>query len=209
MLNPLKIGQRSQNTPETTSSKEEKILPDQQQKNLSQKPDEVSSPPSSTIEAAPDWASDLGVERGTAEEAEAEALGLQTQAAMLDQESFHKVFCGGFTAVGHMTGLESLKVDEQDEKAVACTNALYETILDVPMLHFLLMPQSKWLGRAVAIGMFTLPMVNNVKIEIEAKAQAAKKDDPEPSPAATQASRKSEESMKKESHQPQPIIEAV
>lgn len=162
---------QKQNQPESQtpeSSKEEKNQPGQQQKNLNEKPETVSSPPSST-DAPPEWAGELGVERGTADEAEAEAQGLQTATAMLDQESFHKVFCGGFTAVGHMTGLESLMVDEADGKAAACTQALYETILDVPMLHFLLMPQNKWLGRAMAIGMFTIPMVNAVKNEIAMK----------------------------------------
>lgn len=183
MLNPLKIGQRSQNTPETVSSKEEKNQPGQQQKSLNENPEMVSSPPSST-DAPPEWVSDLGVERGTAEETEAAAQGMQAQQMMLGKDDFHRVFCGGFQMASAITGLKSLNVEETDAKAEAASKALYDTILDVPMLHFLLMPQGKWLERAAAIGMFTVPMVLSVRAEIALRQTENGEDDPEPSSGA-------------------------
>lgn len=88
------------------------------------------------------------------------------QSNMIDKEGFHELFCGGFNVAHHMSGLKSLAVDKSDGKSIAASGALYDTIQDIPMLHFLLMPQGKWMERAVAIGMFTIPMAQNVAAEL-------------------------------------------
>lgn len=97
--------------------------------------------------------------------------GIDTPAppGRLDKENFHKLFIGVFKVCSLGTGLKSLHVEASDDTAHAASDALYETILDIPMLHFLLEPQGKWMGRAVCIGMFVVPMTMNVQAEIAAR----------------------------------------
>lgn len=163
MLNKLLIGNPKPEEPQPNNL--EKNQPGQAQNPINEKPETVSSPVSST-DAPPEWASDLGVERGTPEQAEAEAQGVQYASEFLDKESWHKVFCAGFCAASSMTGFQSLHVDETDGRAIGCTDALYETFLEIPALHFLLKPPGKWAARAFAIGAFTLPMAKGVQMEI-------------------------------------------
>ncbi len=94
---------------------------------------------------------------------------------MLGKDEFFKLFVGGFTVAGALTQLKSLKVEETDEKARAASDALYETISDIPALHFLLEPQGKWMGRVVCIGMFVVPMSLNVRNELAARASVKPK----------------------------------
>lgn len=103
------------------------------------------------------------------EEAEQEAQHVQVTSEMIETEAFHALFCTGFCTASYITGLKSLEVDKSDGAARACTQALYDTIIDTPALHFLLMPQNKWLERAIAIGMFTIPMAGAVSKEMKAK----------------------------------------
>ncbi len=93
-------------------------------------------------------------------------------AAMLGPNEFHAVFCVGFSTASHMTGLKSLEVNKDDAAAQNCTRALYETIQDIPLLHFLLQPQNKWFERAIAIGAFAVPMAAAVSAEIEERNAA-------------------------------------
>lgn len=88
---------------------------------------------------------------------------------MLDKESFHKVFVGVFNVASVLTHLQSLKVANDDGNGRAASDALYETILDIPALHFLLEPQGKWAGRIMCIGMFAVPMAINVQAELAAR----------------------------------------
>lgn len=98
--------------------------------------------------------------------------------AMLDKEAFHALFCGSFEVGSLMTGLKSLHVDKGDGKAVAASAALYDTILDVPMLHFMLKPQGKWMARVMAMGMFGFSMSQAVKAELSERQRAAGKANP-------------------------------
>ena len=93
--------------------------------------------------------------------------------AVIDKEGFQSLFVGSFEFAHHFTGYQSLKVAKADARAKNCADALYETILDVPQLHFLIKPQSKWYGRAAAIGMFTIPMAIAVRNEHFARRHAA------------------------------------
>jgi len=89
---------------------------------------------------------------------------------MLSKEEFHKVFIGGFKAGHHFTGFKSLLIKpDREGKAEACSHALYETIVDCPSLHFMLTPQSKWWGRAFAIGAFMVPTAAGIALEIKAR----------------------------------------
>ncbi len=120
---------------------------------------------------APDHFDDLiddEIEHERAQEIE------QLSSEMLECDAFHQVFCTGFTTASYLTGLKSLAVDKNSGEAKACTQALYDTIRDIPALHFLLMPQSVWLERAIAIGSLTVPMAIGVSNEIKAKKGAGK-----------------------------------
>lgn len=114
----------------------------------------------------------------TEAEAEEQAASEQAQqeyyeqSNMIGREEFHALFCTAFCTGSYLTGLQSLMVDSSDGGAKACTSALYDTILDVPALHFLLMPQGKWLERVIAIGTFAVPMSLAVSAEMKAKRAA-------------------------------------
>lgn len=116
----------------------------------------------------PDWGA-LGVAGIKPDTAEPESTF--SDQVMLDKNAFHSLFCGGLSAAGHMTGFQSLMVDENDGKAIACTQAIHDTIMDIPALHFILMPQNKWFERIIAIGVFTVPMAIGVKTELMARAE--------------------------------------
>lgn len=85
---------------------------------------------------------------------------------MLSADDFCKVFVGGFNAAHHLTGLRALKIEQGDGAAQDAAKAIYDTILEVPALHFMLRPGGKWLERALAVGMFALPMARAVKAEL-------------------------------------------
>ena len=50
--------------------------------------------------------------------------------------------------------------------------AVYDTIREMPSLHFLLRPGGKWMQRAFALGAFGVPVAIGCKIEAQAKRQA-------------------------------------
>lgn len=107
---------------------------------------------------------------------------------MIDVQAFHALFCVSFNTASAVTKLKSLAVDAADEACINCTRALYETIADVPMLRFMLMPNGKWAERAVAIGMFTVPMAMGVSNELASRNVKAKTEQSKenPQPSATQ-----------------------
>lgn len=85
---------------------------------------------------------------------------------ILSEDDFHKVFCTGFNIASKMSGLKSLEVNETDGAARGASHALYETISDIPALHFILQPGGKWGQRALLIGAFAVPMALSVRAEI-------------------------------------------
>lgn len=93
---------------------------------------------------------------------------------LLDKESFHGLFIGVFTVAEIATRLTSLHVEASDDKARAASDAIYETIYDIPALHFMLQPSGKWLGRIACIGMFVAPMSLNVSAELAARGGSKK-----------------------------------
>ena len=92
----------------------------------------------------------------------------------IQREDFHKLFLTGFNVAHNLTGYKSLKVSPEDSAAQDCSTAIYDTILDIPALHFLLNPSNKWMDRAVAIGAFTIPMAIAVKTEAAQKKKPVK-----------------------------------
>ena len=87
---------------------------------------------------------------------QSEAHQRTSSSHMISADDFYKMFGGGFTFFGHMTKVEPFKMVENMPSSRPASDALYETILDIPALHFLLNPMrhSKWIGRAFVIGVF-------------------------------------------------------
>lgn len=106
---------------------------------------------------------------------------------MIDHAAFHALFCVSFNTASAVTKLKSLSVDKDDDACQNCTRALYETIYDIPMLHFMLKPSGKWMERAVAIGMFTVPMAMGVSAELAARRVPVGGDNEQPSSPAPMA----------------------
>lgn len=84
----------------------------------------------------------------------------------LEKGDFHKLFCTSFVMASHLSGLKSLHVDEGDGKARAASEALYDTILEVPALHFLIQPSGQKMQRVLAVAAFALPMAVGVRNEL-------------------------------------------
>jgi len=93
----------------------------------------------------------------------------------LQKDDFHKMFLTGFSIAHNLTGYRSLQVENDNQSAKDCANALYECIEDIPALHFLLKPQNKWFDRAITIGAFTVPMAISVANERHLRKQPVDK----------------------------------
>lgn len=92
---------------------------------------------------------------------------------MIGADDFTKLFFAGFNVAHGVSGLQSLKIPEGDSSATACAAALHETIMDIPSLHFLLMPQGKWIPRIMAIAAFTIPVGRGVADEMRQRRKPA------------------------------------
>lgn len=109
------------------------------------------------------------------EEAQAEAeVRASVSASMLSKDQFIDSFFGLHKMAANMTGIEAIrlpnnKVDEPLGREVADT--LYETILDIPMLHFMLQPGNKWLGRGFVMIAYVQGMRGAILEERRQKAQ--------------------------------------
>lgn len=110
--------------------------------------------------------------------------GAPVVAPKITKEQFVQSFTGAFRGAHKLTGLKSLDIPPQDEPgAQACAEAMYESILDIPMLHWILDPSGKWMGRAMAIGFFVVPMAGSVSRELaERRRPAARPGAPRPAP---------------------------
>lgn len=135
----------------------------------SQAPEQADASPVSSTESGPDHFDDLL--EGPAGPSGPSGGGTVLPPNVLDKDAFHRLFVGVFSVASVLTHLQSLKVSNDDGSARAASDALYETILDIPALHFLLEPQGKWAGRVMCIGMFAVPMAINVQAELAARSR--------------------------------------
>ncbi len=95
---------------------------------------------------------------------------------MLTRQQFEESFIGLHGMAAAFSGLESIalpnsRVDTGTANEVA--GAIYETILDVPMLHFILQPGNKWLGRALVMVVYVQGMRGAVGAELAARRKDA------------------------------------
>ena len=144
-------------------------------------PEEPSSPPVSGAEFSAQSVTSSPADAPTHIDALIEGATVAETAAtappapvMIGADDFTKMFFAGFNVAHGVTGLQSLKIPEGDSGAVACAQALHETIMDIPALHFLLMPQGKWIPRIMAIAAFTVPVGRGVAAELHQRRRPAK-----------------------------------
>ena len=157
----LQIGnKKTKNQPQEQLSQTEP-QPENQTKatEASAEPLNTSSP---QIDAEPTHFDDL---ISDAEASEFEHEQAEVRSNMLTQEDFRTLWVKGFGGASMLTGIKALSLPNSHvgiEEAEMCADAIYETILDIPALHFMLNPSNKWLERAMVIGMFTMGMRNAV-----------------------------------------------
>ncbi len=145
-----------------------------------QEPTETPTPPEAqeTMPDQPEPETEAGFsEAGSADGAHIDALldgagdtpPTPPTNVQLDKASFHKLFCGTFTMASHLSGLKTLAVNDGDGRALAASEALYETIEETPALHFLIQPSGKKMQRIIAIATFAVPLAIGVRNELAAR----------------------------------------
>ena len=94
---------------------------------------------------------------------------------LMDKAGFRTVFFGGAEfAKNFKPEYQSLKMlNEGNPQAVAAIDCLYDSIMDVPQLHWLLNPGGKWAQRGFAIGMFFIPFGFALYKDIKSEKQTA------------------------------------
>jgi hypothetical protein len=132
--------------------------------------------------------SDIDPEAGFDDVEDSGTEGPEPSTAVLDADAFYQVFRGMVALPNVLIGLQgepplqALQVDEGNPSARAASDALYETIQDVPALHWLLAPESVWLKRALTIGAFVVPTAMAARAEFHqrhADRQPERQDDAE------------------------------
>tara|TARA_B100001989_G_C24541525_1_gene467882 strand:- start:1515 stop:2096 length:582 start_codon:yes stop_codon:yes gene_type:complete len=113
------------------------------------------------------------------ETAQAEEQQEQVKATMLTKEQFIQSFFGLHGAAAAVTGIQALalpnsRINHATGSEIA--EMFYETILDIPILHFMLYPENKWLGRGVMMIVYVQGMRGAIAEERGSKAKKA----PEP-----------------------------
>jgi len=100
---------------------------------------------------------------------------------MMSQDDFTANFIGLHGAAATFSGIKSLAlpnshVNEATAEEVA--GVLYETILDIPMLHFMLYPGNKWIGRGFVMIMYVQGMRGAISAEMAEKGHKKQKAKP-------------------------------
>jgi hypothetical protein len=120
-----------------------------------------------TIEGAPDFRalagefSDQGAQPQT-------GVTASPAGVVMDRATFHKTFQGMFGLGSNWFKSLAIKPDEQASANAAC-DAIYDSALEVEWLKFLIQPGNVWVGRILAIAMFTGPKLQALRAEIEAR----------------------------------------
>lgn len=109
-------------------------------------------------------------------EEEAQAEEVEERAAvsgqMLTQEEFRKSFFGLHGMAATFSGLKSLELPNSHvsaETGSEIADTIYETILDVPLLHGLLYPNNKWIGRGFMMIVYVQGMRGAIREELQAR----------------------------------------
>ena len=87
----------------------------------------------------------------------------------IDRDVWCTGFLGAHKMVGQATGLGTLIAAPELPGGMDAAGALYDSIVDTPMLHFMVRPGSLWLQRTMLIGAFYVPIVGGVRAELRAR----------------------------------------
>ena len=107
------------------------------------------------------------------EQAEEEHKALTSK--MLTRDEFRDSFVGLHGAAAAFTGIKALALPNSHINTATAdevSDTIYETILDIPMLHFMLYPGNKWLGRGFVMVMYVQGMRNAIGEEVAARNNA-------------------------------------
>ncbi len=103
-------------------------------------------------------------------EAEGGAASLPVGAdGLLTFEGFNEGFKAAFLIGGDLTGLQTLKAAPDQATAVPASRALYDTLKEIPWMHWMLHPGGKWMQRAILIGAFSAPLYLGCREEMKAR----------------------------------------
>ena len=95
--------------------------------------------------------------------------GKLTPTGRMTYEVFDQTFCAVFSVAGHATGFKTLVDAPGLGSRPDATKAMYEIILDTPALHWMIEPSGLWMQRALALGMFFVPVAQGVANEMREK----------------------------------------
>ena len=86
----------------------------------------------------------------------------------LSKDDFRKSFFGMHSAAAAFTGRKALALPNShvnEDIGNEVSDAIFETIEDIPMLHFMLEPNNKWIGRAFVMVVYVQGMRNALAAE--------------------------------------------
>jgi len=104
---------------------------------------------------------------------EPESIGVGSD-GFITPEAFHQGFLFGFVCAGELLNLDTLRGAAKRETAEPASRAIYDTIRDMPSLHFMIQPGAVWFKRLMTIGAFVMPLAVECTREIkQARANVA------------------------------------
>lgn len=171
MFSSLKIGNNSKEAPEKTPETE----PSQNSQNqaFQSQPEFATSSPENEEPSHFDHL----IEKGD-DPSPDHAPAPQNQ--LLSQEQFRQSFIGLHGMAASFSGIKALALPNShinEGTAHEVADTLYETIQDVPILHFLIQPGNKWLGRALVMAVYVQGMRGAVAQEMAEKRKYSQKMD--------------------------------
>lgn len=85
---------------------------------------------------------------------------------MVGQDEFYEgYFCGTFKVLSLIKPYQTFKMVDKVEYSREASDAIYETIVEVPFLHFLLSPEGKWAERVMSVGLFGMALNSTLEKE--------------------------------------------
>lgn len=158
-------------------------------------PENPSSPVSSqTIEV--DYFDDLITEaQSAAQEAQAQIVASDLYSA----DEFRQSFFGLHGAASSIFRIKALALPNSGvsvELGGNVSDVIYETIFEIPMLHFMLKKDGKWLGRAFVMFMYVQGMRGAIIEEVGARPKKADKKPPPQQPLTRTPDQMTESELK-------------
>lgn len=93
-----------------------------------------------------------------------------SQQFLSKDEFFQFVFVPAHTMPATLMKIKSLHIQpDEKESARQASDAIYDTIMDTPILHFIIKPSSVWVQRALVIWAYAAPKAAAVREEIRMK----------------------------------------